>query len=159
MGRVFRFGGALALTLVLQMPLAAPLAGATNEPAHNHVQVIGYRQVGLTSSKGPLIVNVRTREAVANLEALEELPVTHQRGACVQALDAFSIRVLPAKGSTPTFTATEYDCPSPGTVTVRQRDEFRYFSEDCALQNAVGAALPPGRAEGTRHDPFAHCAP
>jgi hypothetical protein len=159
MGKVLRFGGAFTLTLVLQMLLAAQPAGATNDPEHNHSQVIGYRQVGLTGSEGPLVVNVTTREAAAIFEALENLPVTNQRGTCVEALKAFSIRVLPANGKTPTFTATEYDCPSPGTVTVRQGDEFRYFSEDCGLQNAVREALPPGRAEGTRHDPFAHCVP
>jgi hypothetical protein len=141
------------------MLLAAPSAGATNEPSHNHIQVVGYRQVGLTGSEGPLVVNVTTREAAAILKALETLPVTNQRGSCLEALNAFSIRVLPANGMTPTVTATEYDCPSPGTVTVRQGDHFRYFSEDCGLQNAVREALPPGRAEGTRHDPFAHCAP
>lgn len=159
MGRVLRFGGTFALTLVLQMLLAAQSAGATNEPSHNHIQVIGYHQVGLTGSEGPLVVNVTTREAAAFLEAIEKLPVTNQRGTCMEALNAFSIRVLPANGKTPTFTATEYDCPSPGTVTVRQGDEFRYFSEDCGLQNAVREAPPTGRAEGTRHDPFAHCVP
>jgi hypothetical protein len=95
MGRVFRFGGAVGWTLVL---LAPQVAGATKAPPRSHVQVIGYRQVALTGSEDPLVVNVSAREAVVILRALQRLPVTSQRGTCVEALNAFQSEFCRRRG-------------------------------------------------------------
>ena len=122
------------------------------------VQVIGYRTVSPQGSSGGVAVYPNSQESVAVVHALADLHITKVRSECHEGTNAFSVRFLPRKGSVPTLTASEYDCPSPGVVVVTETSGTYYFREDCALYDAVVAALPQGRADGTRHDRLAHCA-
>ena len=155
---VIRFVSAVGFaTVIMATALVPQTAGATMAPHGSVVQVTGYSQVALTGSEGPVVIEVGGRKAAAIRRALAGLSATSSLPDCMEALNAFSISVLPRRGAPPLLTATEYDCPSPGVVRVHQDGVFRNLKEDCAFRNAVIAALPPGRAEGTRHDPFAHC--
>ena len=121
------------------------------------VQVVGYRQVGLTGSEGPVTAEVGGSKAAAILAAYARLAPSKSGPFCVEALNAFSIRVFPPRGARPLLTATEYDCPSPGVVRVDRGSVIQDFRADCIFRHAVVAALPSGRAEGTRDDSFAQC--
>jgi len=162
---MMRTGGTLAWLLAVAVVTAACSSTpttSTSRPSQPHslprgplgsvVQVTAYSVVGPTGTEGPVVVEVGGRKAAAIHAAYVELSVTSSRPDCAEAMYAFSVSFLPRRGAPPTLTATEYECPSPGVVMVRQGALLRYLREDCAFQNAVVAALPPGRAEGTRHD-------
>jgi hypothetical protein len=149
--------GLVSAALIVGLAVQASGAGTGSERA-DVVRVVGYSRVALTGSPGPVSAEVRGRKAVAILAAYTGLSVSSSGPFCVEALSSFSITVLPPGSAKPIFTATEYDCPSPGIVAVIQHSRIRYLKEDCAFRNAVIAALPAGEAEGTRHDSFAHCA-
>lgn len=121
------------------------------------MQVTGYNLIAPIGSEGPVVVEMGGRKAAAIRRALAGLSATSSLPDCAEALNAFSISVLPRKGAPPLLTATEYYCPSPGVVTVHQDGVFRNLQEDCAFRNAVIATPPPGRAEGTRHETYADC--
>jgi hypothetical protein len=149
----------LAVTTVLAAGtfLSEGATGATAAPQGRIVQVTGYDRVNLMGSGGAVIVKVDGREASAILRAYATLRPSTSTGTCIEALNAFSFKVLSHKGAPPLLTAVEYDCPSPGVVTVREGAGVRNFTEDCELREAVVAALPRGKGEGSRHDLYTRC--
>ncbi len=152
--------GALILVAVpVCAALTTQMAGGTKLPHGSLVQVTGYNQVAPYGTRGPVVVEVGGRKAAAILAAYAQLRPSLSGPDCVEALNAFTISVVPHRGAHPVLTATEFECPSPGVASVRVGTRIRNLEEDCAFRNAVVAALPPDRAEGTRHDEFADCGP
>jgi hypothetical protein len=72
----------------------------------------------------------------------------------MENINAFTITFLPGSGGGAGFVATETNCPTPGVVDITYRGAKAplAFQETCSLRRAVLAALPKGRAQGTRKD-------
>ncbi|MGO8823817.1 MAG: hypothetical protein ACLQU9_01090 [Acidimicrobiales bacterium] len=145
------------MLVLMATTLAEPVA-AQVAPAGGVVEVTGYRQITLDDgSLGPVTVVVKGKRAAAIRSALSGLSATSSLPDCMETVDAFKITLLTHQGGRPTYVATEDDCPTPGIVSIRVNGKTaRNFREDCALRAAVIAALPRGRAEGTRRDEH-HC--
>lgn len=147
----------LSVLVLMATTLAEPVA-AQVAPAGGVVEVTGYRQITLDDgSLGPVTVVVKGKRAAAIRSALSGLSATSSLPDCMETVDAFKITLLTHQGGRPTYVATEDDCPTPGIVSIRVNGKTaRNFREDSALRAAVIAALPRGRAEGTRRDEH-HC--
>jgi hypothetical protein len=133
----------------------APLqaAAAPSEPRDGVVQVTGYNSIRPIGSLGPVTVVVTGSKAAAIRSALAGLTKSSSSPICMESMTSFRISVRPRRGGRPIWVATGSDCPTPGLVVISVNGTpMPALSEDCALRAAVIAALPPGRAEGTRHD-------
>ena len=132
-------------------PLGA--AAAPSEPRGGVVEVTGYSSIRPIGSLGPVTVVVTASKAAAIRYALAGLTKSSSSPSCMESMTNFRISVLPRRGGRPIWVATESDCPTPGLVVISVNGTpMPAPSEDCALRAAVIAALPPGKAEGTRHD-------
>ena len=117
-------------------------------------EVTGYGQLALIHKpEKPVKVTVSGRKAAAIRAALKGLPAGTS-SFCMENISAFTITFLPGSGGGAGFVATESDCPTPGVVSIIYRGAKGplVFQETCSLRKAVLAALPKGRAQGTRHD-------
>ena len=144
------------MTLGLAAFIASALhtgVGAAAAPRTGVVEVTGYAHVGLDGDSGPVVVVAKGARAAAIRTALAGLSPSPSVPECMESGLAFKVSVLSRVGARPAYVAAEQDCPSPGLVliTVEGRITQR-FTADCALRSAVVAALPRGRAEGTRRD-------
>lgn len=149
-----RATGVLIVAFAISFSLA-PLhtAAAQSAPRGGLVEVTGYNSVRPIGSLGPVTVVVTGKRAVAIRSAVAGLAKSSSRPECMESMTSFKISVLPRRGLPPTWVATENDCPSPGLVVISiDGKRMQILTEDCALRAAVIAALPPGRAEGTRRD-------
>jgi hypothetical protein len=149
-------GAALVLSVfaLLGTALAEP-AAAQGVPSGGIVDVTGYSQVTLYGSFGPLTVAVKGKKAAAIRSALAGLSATSSLPDCMETHDAFTISFRTRQSRRPTYVATEDDCPTPGVVSISivgKTTQHLNLKEDCTLRAAVIAALPGGRAEGTRRD-------
>lgn len=144
----------LSVLALMATTLAEP-ADAQVVPSGGVVHVTGYSQVTDYGSFGPVTVVVKGKRAAAIRSALAGLSATSSLPDCVETVDAFTISFRTHQGGRPTYVATEDDCPSPGVVSVsiyEKTTQHLNLQEDCTLRAAVIAALPRGRAEGTRQD-------
>ena len=133
-------------------------AGASPVP-RGVMEVTGYGKLSLDNgSQDPVRVEVKGRKAAAIRSALSDLS-SATAPDCMENLNAFTVSVLPRLGARPIYVAHEESCPTPGRVdiTTGNSSQQTYKKLDCALQDAVLAALPRGRAVATRHD-ASHCA-
>jgi hypothetical protein len=122
--------------------------------------VTGYGRLTLYDKpQKPVTVTANGRQAAAIRAALKGLLMTTP-SFCMENVNEFTITFRPGPGDGVGFVATEGDCPSPGVVTVTYRGAKAplVYRETCSLRKAVLAALPKGRAEGTRKD-ASRCAP
>jgi hypothetical protein len=147
-------GGVLIVGFSISFSLA-PLqaAAAPSEPRGGVVEVTGYSSIRPIGSLGPVTVVVTGSKAAAIRAALAGLTKSSSSPGCMESMTSFRISMLRRRGERPIWVATESDCPTPGLVVIRvSGTPMPALSEDCALRAAVVAALPPGKAEGTRHD-------
>jgi hypothetical protein len=151
---LLRATGVLIAAFSISFSLA-PLraAAAPSAPSGSVVEVTGYSSIRPIGSEGPVTVVVAGSKAVAIRSALAGLTKSSSSPSCVETMTSFRISVLPRRGGRPIWTAIESDCPTPGLVVISvSGTPMPALSEDCDLRAAVIAALPPGKAEGTRHD-------
>jgi len=145
----------LSVFALMATTLAEP-AAAQVAPAGGVVEVTGYRQLTLDDgSLGPVTVVVKGKRAAAIRSALAGLSATSSLPDCMETVDAFTISFRTHQGGRPTYVATEDDCPTPGVVSISiygKTTQHLNLQEDCTLRAAVIAALPRGRAEGTKQD-------
>lgn len=136
--------------LLLIGALAQPVS-AWPAPQPGYMTLTGYDQISFAGgSKSPVTVTVNARNRAAIYKALRALSF-FPPGSCVETIDTFSIGFLLKRTTHPRDVAREDACPTPGVVGVtiggqRAGD----FKADCALNKAVLAALPSGRANATR---------
>jgi hypothetical protein len=148
---VGRIATAVGLTTFMMSGVTQD-AAASVIPKSGVIEVTGYDNVAGSGSSGPVTVTVNHRQAADIRRALIALAVTSPAD-CHALSDAFAIRILPHKGAPPTFVAVEKDCPSPGVVSITKNGRtIQTLRENCSLRAVVLAALPRGRAEGTRRD-------
>jgi hypothetical protein len=118
------------------------------------MEVTGYGKLSLEDgSQDPVRIEVKGHNAAAIRSALSHLS-SATAPECMENLNAFTVSILPRPGARPMYVAREESCPTPGRVdiTTGGSSQPTYKRLDCALQDAVLAALPRGRAVATRHD-------
>jgi hypothetical protein len=141
----------LSSAFLLGIALVQPVA-AQGPPSEGIVEVTGYQHLSYLGSVGPVTVVVGGRRAAAIRSALRGLSTTSP-GECMESLVAFKVSVATREGARPSYAATEQDCPTPGVVSISvDGKNIEQLREDCSLHAAVIAALPRGRADGTRRD-------
>jgi hypothetical protein len=142
----------LLLTFTISLATLAQPNIAQGAPSEGIVEVTGYQHLSYGRSVGPVTVVVSSRKAAAIRSALAALSATSP-GECMESLVAFKVSIAAREGVLPTYVATEQDCPTPGVVSISVDGKAtQQLREDCSLRAAVIAALPQGRAEGTRRD-------
>jgi hypothetical protein len=141
----------LSSASLLGIALVQPVA-AQGSPSKGIVEVTGYQHLSYLGSVGPVTVVVRGSKAAAIRSALRGLSTTSP-GECMESLVAFKVSVATREGARPSYVAAEQDCPTPGVVSISVHGKTtEQLREDCSLRAAVIAALPRGRADGTRRD-------
>ncbi len=128
-------------------------AGAAGLPRGGVIEVTGYKLVAVVDSSGPVTAEAKGEEAKAIRIALSNLPTIATLPLCVDEPDPFTVGFEPHAGENErsTYSAIAGGCPTPGVVIIRSgKSRPTILKEDCALERAVLAVLPTGRAKGTR---------
>ena len=145
----------LTLTVVVVLPQAAASSAL---PKTNTIQVTAYKQICCNEETVPAIVIVKGRQAEALRTALAGLtPISSGIPVCMETPIPFIVTFLPRVGVRPTLEATGISCGGQFvTLRVGQSATPSAFENDCALERAVVAVLPPGKGQGTR-EAFTAC--
>lgn len=150
---ITRLAGSFVVLLMASLFFGSVLVGSLGAESlpKGILEVTGYQQIVPAGSSGPVTVVAKGETAAAIRSALAGLDTSSPPPpGCMEPLVAFEIRVLTNKGAPPTYLATGMDCPTPGIVAITVDGTTKYLRADCSLRAAVDAALPRGRAEGTR---------
>ena len=151
-------GGGTEIRVDSQVVWNPARPGDEAAPRSGDVRVTGYSSSSLDSgSSGPVTVLVGGTRAERLRKAFHGL-ARAAPGDCMENETAYSIGFLPRRASKPTFTASAWTCPTPGTVQVASGGRpMATLEPDCALARAVVAVLPEGRAAFTRQQARLTC--
>ena len=153
---ILRFGTILTV-FAMSTAFAPQVVSASIAPKAGVVEVTGFKGICCNGESGPVVVVAKGPNAVALRRALTGLvPSSTNPLVCVETVNPFVVSVRPRQTAHPTMVATAFSCGGQ-TVTVKVGKGVTTFTDDCALELAVIAVLPRGRAEGTRQAVSAAC--
>ncbi len=138
---------------VLGLGLISAGAGSAAPPKVEAgvMYLTGYAQVGPSGSSGRLTTVVRGQREDAIRAALSQLVRYPTTAICEETEDLFAITFSSKWTNHPSYMAIGEACPTPGVVIIGIPDRSLVVDKlGCALRKAILAALPSGRAEGSR---------
>lgn len=160
----------LAAVVAVGGGVAPPAACAATNVAPSHpsdeaapssgiVEVIGYTSATLfRGSAGPVRVRLGGEAASRLRQAFDALLPLKGPAVCMESEGTYTIDFIPKGHSKPTVSASGESCPSPGFLRVTSHGQrMPVLEADCALAQAVVAALPQGRASFTRQNAHVVC--
>jgi hypothetical protein len=153
--------GSILLVAVLLGSTGHPharAAGAVAPPLPHTglMEVVAYGQLNLDGNRGPVTVVLDEPEARVIRRELEALAPWNATAECMEELQPFAISFVPRRGAPPTVVVSADNCGGPH-LSIADGPVRRSVADDCALQRSVLAAIPRGKAEGTRTSLTASC--
>jgi hypothetical protein len=138
----------LAVAIAMTPLVDTQIANAT-AMTKGIVEVTGFRSVCCDGSSGPIVVVAKGPWAVAIKASLAQVTPFSVQTVCNANVGPFKVTLRPREGARPTLVAFAFSCGGEGLI-VNAGKSGGIFTDTCALQRAVLAVLPAGRATGTR---------
>lgn len=141
---------AMVVASVLTVIPSVPASTAVVIPESGNLEVTGFAHVGVDGSSGPITVVVRGARAERLRSALDHASTFSTTAVCHEDLEPFVIKFMASHQTHPTVVARAFECGGPGVALLKDGKLSGQVMDDCAVQASVAAALPHGKANGTR---------